>query len=81
MPEEATPEELKEWAKDLADRANNARNRLKHWNPKTDSDLLKLDPAEEARDMLNRAIDNYWMLEQKLTDMMERFYRETYRRE
>jgi hypothetical protein len=30
----------------------------------------------EAQDMLNRAIDNYWSLEQKLTPAMERFQRE-----
>jgi len=62
----------------VANRANLARNRLKHWNAKTDRQMLKLDPTEEARDMLNRAIDNYWMLEQKLTPAMERFQRELY---
>ena len=57
-----------------ADRANRARNRLKHWNKDTDKLLFKLDPAEEARDMLNRAIDNYWMLKQDLTPAMKQFF-------
>jgi len=65
--------------REVADRANRARNRLKHWSA-DEGDMLKLDPAEEARDMLNRAMDNYWMLEQKLTSAMERFYRETHGR-
>jgi len=65
--------------KQAADRANRAKNKLKHWNKDTDEPMFKFDPAEEARDMLNRAIDNYWMLEQKLTPAMERFQREIFR--
>jgi len=58
-----------------ADRANRARNSLKHWNP-GDPHIVKFDLPEEARDMLFRAIDNYWTLEQKLSPAMERFQRE-----
>ena len=61
--------------RDVADRANRARNNLKHWDV-GDPQIVKLDLLEEARDMLNRAIDNYWTLEQKLTPAMERFQRE-----
>ena len=63
------PEEVKA----IADRANAARNSLKHIG---DSEIVKFDPEAEAQDMLNRAIDNYWSLEQKLTPAMERFQRE-----
>jgi len=61
--------------KHIADRANAARNSLKHWNT-GDTEIVQFDLEVEARDMLNRAIDNYWMLKQKLTPEMERFQRE-----
>ena len=54
--------------------AGQARNCLKHWN-EGDSEIVKFDLAEEARDMLNRAIDNYWMLKEDLTPAMEEFQR------
>lgn len=60
--------------KHIADRANLAKNSLKHWDV-GDPKIIKLNLAEEARDMLNRAIDNYWSLEQKLTPAMEAFQR------
>ena len=59
----------------IAARANSARNSLKHWDV-GDNEIVKFDLDVEARDMLNRAIDNYWTLEQKLTPAMERFQRE-----
>jgi hypothetical protein len=59
--------------KHIAERANLAKNSLKHWDK--DNQIVKLDLAQEARDILNRAIDNYWMLEEKLTPAMERFQR------
>jgi len=62
--------------KAVADRANRARNALKHI--KEDSSMtVTFDVKEEAKDMLNRAIDNYWLLEERLTPAMERFQRET----
>lgn len=59
----------------IAHRANSARNSLKHWDV-GDSEIVKFDLETEARDMLNRAVDNYWTLEQNLTPAMERFQRE-----
>ncbi len=60
----------------VADRANHARNALKHWS--TGQPLVvSFDSLEEAQDMLNRAIDNYWALEQQLSPAMERFQRES----
>ena len=61
--------------KEVVERANRARNCLKHYNlasPLT----ATLDPKQEAKDMLQRAIDNYWLLEGELTLSMERFQRE-----
>jgi hypothetical protein len=62
--------------KHVAERANRARNSLKHWDV-GQPQIVKFDLAQEARDMLYRAIDNYWLLEQKLSPAMERFQRET----
>ena len=58
----------------IANRANLAKNSLKHWD-QGDSEIIKLDLNVEACDMLNRAIDNYWNLEQKLSPAMEAFQR------
>ena len=63
-------EELSE--RDVARRANYARNKLKHWSP-GDSQTVEFDAQEEAKDMLNRATDNYYSLTQNLTPAMERF--------
>ena len=62
-------------AKDFADRANRARNALKHLDVGGEP-TFTLDTREEAIDMLNRAIDNYWLLEESLTTAMEKFSRE-----
>ncbi|MBX6331052.1 MAG: hypothetical protein IRY91_04305 [Gemmatimonadaceae bacterium] len=56
------------------DRANRARNALKHLNA-NEGPTIALDPVEEAIDMLNRAIDNYWELEHALTENMAQFCR------
>ena len=58
----------------IADRANRARNSLKHWD-QGDPEIIKLDLRVEACDLLYRAIDNYWALEAKLTSAMEEFQR------
>lgn len=60
---------------EIASRANRARNNLKHWD-KGQPQIVKLDLAQEARDMVFRAIDNYWALKETLTPAMERFQRE-----
>lgn len=59
----------------VAIRANLARNALKHWSPGQPL-IVSFDSLEEARDMLNRAIDNYWVLEEQLSPAMGRFQRE-----
>ena len=61
-------------AREVAWRANHARNSLKHWDV-GDPEIVKFDLAEEARDMLNRAIDNHWTLKESLTPAMEEFQR------
>jgi len=66
---EATP------PKHIADRANHARNSLKHWDP-GEREIIKLDLRQEAQDMLFRAVENYWLLESNLSERMERFQRE-----
>jgi hypothetical protein len=71
----ATPEEREDAKRAAINRASRAKNSLKHLN----GEFVGLDAREEARDMLNRAIDNYWLLEQKLTPAMERFQRELFR--
>jgi hypothetical protein len=61
--------------KQIADWANRARNNLKHWD-EGDPMLVKFDLQQEAKDMLFRAIDNYWLLEENLSAAMEKFQRE-----
>ena len=56
------------------DRANLARNALKHLNA-GGSDPVVLDIREEAADMLDRAISNYWALTHSITPAMEEFER------
>ncbi len=59
----------------IAARANLARNALKHWSPDQPR-MISFDLEEEAADMLNRAIDNYWQYAHSLSDSMARFQRE-----
>jgi hypothetical protein len=56
----------------VAERANFARNALKHWNEGQPLQV-DFDAVEEAKDMLERAISNYWALEGELSPAMERF--------
>lgn len=60
--------------KGFADRANRARNALKHIDA-SGAPTVTLDLWQEAVDMLNRAIDNYWTLKTSLTPAMEAFSR------
>jgi hypothetical protein len=53
-------------------RANLARNSLKHHDGR-DEDPVRLDIREEAGDMLDRAISNYWALTHSMTPAMEAF--------
>lgn len=59
-----------------AQRANLARNHLKHHDP-DDSPTVTLDAKQEAEDLLNRGIDNFWLLEKRLTPAMADFQRRT----
>jgi hypothetical protein len=58
--------------KEAGDRINQARNTLKH----LDAPLVRFDVEQEAKAMLNLAIDEYWLLVHSLTPAMERFQRE-----
>jgi hypothetical protein len=64
-----------ETKKEVGDRANHARNALKHWDPSQPLGV-SFDAVEEAEDMLDRAIGNSWRLEHRLSPAMERFQRE-----
>ena len=57
---------------DVRLRANWVRNTLKHWFP-GQPNVVEFDAVEEAKDMLDRAIDNYYALTSELTDAMQRF--------
>ena len=56
----------------VAERANYARNALKHWG-EGQPFSVEFDAIEEAKDMLERAISNYWALTSDLSPAMERF--------
>ena len=57
----------------VADRANRARNAFKHLT--AGGDPVSLDLREDAVDILNRAVDDYWILETNLTPAMDSFLR------
>lgn len=61
--------------KRVVKRANYVRNRLKHWT-EDEVTVVECDAPEEARDMLNRAIDNYYALTQNLSPAMRSFQNE-----
>jgi hypothetical protein len=58
--------------KEFVQRANHARNSLKHLGARSE-ETVRLDIREEATDMLDRAISNYWALTQSMTPAMEAF--------
>ena len=58
--------------KEIAQRLNYAKNSSKHFSQ---GKTVTLDVEEEAKEMLIRAIDNYWLLEESLTPVMEAFER------
>lgn len=59
-------------ARAFVDRANRARNDFKHHSP-GQSQSVSLDPREEAIDMLDRAVTDYWRLEATMTPAMKKF--------
>ena len=61
---------------EIASRANRAKNSLKHWDIGQPL-IVMLDLEQEAKGMLFRAIDNYWMLKESLSPAMEKFQRES----
>ena len=61
-------------AKEFAIRANRARTASKHLD--AGGHTITLDIRDEAKDMLERAIGNYWRLEESLTPAMRLFTRE-----
>lgn len=68
----------KEWFNEIVterailDRANRARNSLKHVGDDAEP-AVTFDAREEAHDMLTRAIDNHWQLKHSLTPVMKSF--------
>jgi hypothetical protein len=61
--------------KEFANRANLARNALKHLEA-GGAQEVELDIHQEAVDMLDRAISNYWALTDSLSPAMESFERQ-----
>ena len=64
--------EYKKFSKEIANHANYPRNALKHWSPGEPEDKV-FDAQKEAKDMLDRAIENYYRLTGQLTSAMEKF--------
>jgi hypothetical protein len=60
----------------IVERANRARNALKHFNSSSPP-TVTFDARDEAKNILNRAIDNYWLLEEWLTPAMEQLQRDS----
>ena len=58
--------------KKVIDQCNKARNRAKHLDDAKIAGVI-MDDKEEAKDLLNRAIDNYLVIFQKLSPGMKRF--------
>ena len=57
----------------VVDRANYARNNLKHLNLNRPEHCVFIDEWQEAEDMLARATDNYWLLENCFSPLIEDF--------
>lgn len=57
----------------LSNRANHARNKAKHVNLITES-LIRIDAKAEAKDLLQRALDNWWALGLPYSDAMLEFH-------
>jgi len=58
--------------KRVGDRANSARNAVKHLDA-VSAPTITMDVREEAVDILTRAVDNYWLLENSVTPAMTAF--------
>ena len=64
----------KKLKKRVADNANYAKNKTKHINAILEP-TVDFEPDEEARDLINRALDNWWSLGQPFTPEMSSFYK------
>lgn len=60
------------YGKQVIERANLARNALKHWDDDQPPDIA-FDAPREAADILNRVVINYWSLFGELRPPMQRF--------
>jgi hypothetical protein len=60
--------------KRVGDRANRARNAVKHLSAGGEP-TVTMDVREEAVDILTRAVDNYWLLEDSVTPAVAAFDR------
>ncbi len=58
--------------KRVGDRANSARNAVKHLEA-ISAPTITMDVRKEAVDILTRAVDNYWLLENSVTPAMTAF--------
>ena len=58
--------------REVSERANWVRNLLKHWSPGQPK-VVEFDAPEEAKDMLDRAISNYFQLTGNPTSAMQQF--------
>ena len=58
--------------KEISFLANEMRNSLKHWS-QGEPKVIKFDARTEAKDMLNRAVNNYYNLTGELTPTMKKF--------
>lgn len=58
--------------KEFIERANRAKNHFKHLNSEEDLEIT-IDLQKETADMLDRAITNFWRLNEDLTENMVRF--------
>lgn len=65
--------ERKALREDFVQRANRARNALKHHTSKVGDTIEIEDLEEEATDMLDRATSNYWALMLEETPAMRRY--------
>jgi hypothetical protein len=54
-------------------RANYARNNLKHLDLDGHEDCVSIDAWQEAKDMLGRVTDNYWLLDDCSSPLIENF--------
>ena len=65
------PKEVPPAVAAFVERANRARNALKHLN--AGGGPIELNAADEAKAMLDRAVTNYWRLREDLTPKIKRF--------